>query len=76
MEKGWIKIKSYNNAIESEIVKQMLEENGVEAVLLNKQDSSYLFGKIELYVPQEHVQEAEALIGDYGTTSYNPEDAN
>ncbi|WP_140936788.1 putative signal transducing protein [Sphingobacterium lumbrici] len=76
MEKGWIKIKSYNNAIESEIVKQMLEENGVEAVLLNKQDSSYLFGKIELYVRQEHVQQAETLIGDYGTTSYNPEDVN
>ncbi|MBE8721530.1 putative signal transducing protein [Sphingobacterium pedocola] len=76
MEKGWIKIKSYNNVIESEIVKQMLEQHGVEAVLLNKQDSSYLFGKIELYVPQEHVQQAEVLIGDYGTTSDNPKDVN
>lgn len=76
MEKGWIKIKSYNNVIESEIVKQMLEEHGVEAVLLNKQDSSYLFGKIELYVPETHVQQAEALIGDYGTTSYNSNDAD
>ena len=32
----------------------MLEENGINVVLLNKQDSSYLmFGPIELYVHEE-----------------------
>ncbi|GGH10663.1 DUF2007 domain-containing protein [Sphingobacterium alkalisoli] len=76
MENDWTKIRTYNNAIESEIVKQMLEEHGLKAVLLNKQDSSYLFGRIELYVPQEEVQEAESLINDYGATSQNPTDAD
>jgi len=76
MENDWTKIRTYNNAIESEIVKQMLEEHGLKAVLLNKQDSSYLFGRIELYVPQEQVQEAESLINDYGATSQNPTDAD
>ncbi|MEN5056346.1 MULTISPECIES: DUF2007 domain-containing protein [Sphingobacterium] len=63
MEQGWKKIKVYTNAIEAEIVKQMLEESGIPAIVLNKQDSSYLvFGKIELYVNQEDEQQALVLI--------------
>lgn len=63
MEQGWKKIKVYTNAIEAEIFKQMLEESGIPAIVLNKQDSSYLvFGKIELYVNQEDEQQALVLI--------------
>lgn len=63
MEQGWKKIKVYTNAIEAEIVKQMLEESGIPAIVLNKQDSSYLvFGKIELYVNQQDEQQALVLI--------------
>lgn len=50
MEIGWKKLETYNSAIEAEIVKQMLDEYEIPSVLLNKQDSSCLFGKIELYV--------------------------
>lgn len=57
METGWVKIKIYTNPIGGEIVKQMLEENNIPAVLMNKQDSSYHFGKLELYV-QEHNKDA------------------
>ncbi|SUJ15662.1 Uncharacterised protein [Sphingobacterium spiritivorum] len=69
MEKDWVKIKTYTNAIQSEIVKQMLLENEVNAVVLNKQDSSYLFGKIELYVNVNDVEKANALIDEL-----NPEE--
>ncbi|MGJ1433859.1 putative signal transducing protein [Sphingobacterium spiritivorum] len=69
MEKDWVKIKTYTNAIQSEIVKQMLLENEVNAVVLNKQDSSYLFGKIELYVNVNDVEKANALIEEL-----NPEE--
>ncbi|GAA4513410.1 MULTISPECIES: putative signal transducing protein [Sphingobacterium] len=62
MENGWVKIRTYTKAYEAEIVKQMLEENGIAAVILNKQDSSYLFGKIELYVKQEEETFANVLI--------------
>lgn len=62
MENGWVKIRTYMKAYEAEIVKQMLEENGIAAVILNKQDSSYLFGKIELYVKQEEETFANVLI--------------
>ncbi|HVX28480.1 MAG TPA: DUF2007 domain-containing protein [Parafilimonas sp.] len=47
----WIKIYSTDNYAEANIIKGMLEENSIRAILFNKQDSSYLFlGEIELYV--------------------------
>jgi len=55
MEKNWINIFSSANPIEVEIVKQMLDENNITAITLNKQDSSYnLFGSIDLYVKKEN----------------------
>lgn len=62
MEKDWTKIREFNNEIHAEMVKQMLEANGIPAVLMNKKDSSYLFGKLELFVNQEYVEQAVSLI--------------
>jgi hypothetical protein len=48
---SWYKIYSTGNYAEANIIKGMLEENSIKAIMLNKQDSSYLFlGEIELYV--------------------------
>ena len=50
-----INIFSSANPIEVEIIKQMLDENNITAVILNKQDSSYnMFGSIDLYVKEEN----------------------
>ena len=58
-----VKIYSSNNSNQALIIKQMLEENGINVVLLNKQDSSYLmFGLIELYVKKEQVKDATDLL--------------
>ena len=58
-----IKILSTENPNKAEITKQMLEENDVNVVLLNKQDSSYnMFGAIELFVSDNQVDIATALI--------------
>jgi hypothetical protein len=58
-----IKILSTNNPNKAEITKQMLEEQNINVVLLNKQDSSYLmFGLIELFVPKNQEKEAIALL--------------
>jgi len=63
MEKNWINIFSSANPIEVEIVKQMLGENNITVVMLNKQDSSYnLFGTIDLYVKEENKSIALQLI--------------
>lgn len=52
MEKGWVKIATYSNELTGEMVKLTLEQHGILAVLLNKQDSSLKFGKIELFVQE------------------------
>tara|TARA_B110000240_G_scaffold122024_1_gene136220 strand:+ start:142 stop:348 length:207 start_codon:yes stop_codon:yes gene_type:complete len=58
-----IKILSTDNPNKAAIVKQMLEENNIKVVLLNKQDSSYLmFGLVELYVQEKQVEKSENLL--------------
>jgi aspartokinase len=58
-----IKLFSTENPNTAEIIKQMLEENNINVVLLNKQDSSYnMFGSIELYVEKENLDSAKSLI--------------
>ncbi len=48
--KSWYKIYTTENYAEANIIKGMLEENSIKAIMLNKQDSNYLFGEIEVYV--------------------------
>lgn len=65
MEKDWICIYTTNKAFEAEIIKSMMEEEGIEVVLLNKQDSSYLvIGEIEIYVNAVDVIRAKYLINN------------
>ncbi|GAB2988347.1 hypothetical protein GCM10027049_31190 [Mucilaginibacter puniceus] len=63
MEKDWIKIFTSSDFYRSEIVKQVLIENQIDAVLLNKQDSSYrTFGVIEVYIHQEDFSKAVEIM--------------
>ena len=58
-----IKVLSTDIPNKAAIVKQMLEENNIKVVLLNKQDSSYLmFGLVELYVQKDQVEKTENLL--------------
>ncbi|MBE9586571.1 DUF2007 domain-containing protein [Mucilaginibacter sp. UR6-1] len=59
MEKNWVKIFTSFNFYQSEIIKQVLTEHQIDAVLLNRQDSSHrAFGNIEVYVHQEDFSHA------------------
>ena len=63
MEKNWINIFSSANPIEVEIIKQMLAENNIIAVVISKQDSSYnMFGPIDLYVNKNNQEISLQLI--------------
>jgi len=67
MEKDWIKIFSTDRPFEAEMVKGMLLENGVNAVLLNRQDSSYiqaLPGQAEIYVHSSQITQALELMNE------------
>ncbi|SFD33132.1 Putative signal transducing protein [Chitinophaga sp. CF118] len=65
MEKDWVKIFATNQTFRAEIVKGMLQEYGINAVLINRLDSSYLGtlpGMAELYVHLSQEMEAKKLL--------------
>jgi hypothetical protein len=63
MEKGWVIIKTYVNDFEAEIAKDMLNNNSIEAILINKRDSSFnSFGEIELFVKEADFDNALKLV--------------
>lgn len=60
---GWRKIYTTTQSPKAEIVKGVLENEGIQTVILDKKDSSYhTFGEIELYVVPEQAEEAEEII--------------
>lgn len=68
MASDFNKIYQTGNPIEAEIIIQMLEENGINAVSMNKRDSSYqAFGVIEIYCPANDVVTALHLINNNPT---------
>lgn len=62
MESGWNKIFSTGKPYLGEIIKGVLAEHDIEAILINKQDSSYGFGEIEVYTRKENVLKAINII--------------
>jgi predicted glycosyltransferase len=60
---SWIKVFEDKNQIRAEIVKGVLEENGISAVVMNKKETVYhVFGTYEVLVPNENVLDAMKLI--------------
>jgi len=63
MEKDWAIVYSTNQMYLAEIAKQVLADNGMNSIIINKKDSSYNdFGDIELYVNHDFFIKAKALI--------------
>lgn len=63
MDENWVKVYSSRSLTSAEIIKSMLLENDLDAVLLNKLDSSYLaFGQAEVYVNSKNEEVAKKLI--------------
>jgi len=60
---GWTVI--YTNAFPPavELRRAVLDEHQIPAVVLNKRDSSYLFGFIELLVQEADADRAKAILG-------------
>jgi hypothetical protein len=60
---SWIKVFEDQNQIRAEIVKGVLEENGISAVVMNKKETVYhVFGTYEVLVPQGYALPAMQLI--------------
>lgn len=58
----WKKVYTTRNHAEASIIQGMLEENHIPVQTMNKQDSSYLIGDIELYVPAHLIEMAKQLV--------------
>ena len=59
---NWVKVFKSSNAIEAEMVRDMLMENELEAVVVNKIDSSLYFGEASVLVFHTNEQAAKDLI--------------
>ena len=48
--------------MEVEAATSLLEEAGIESFKIDKKDSSYIFGEIELYVKEEDLAQATMIL--------------
>ncbi len=62
MEKDWKIVYENPNEVRVEIVKAVLEESEIPAVIVNQKDTMYQFGNYKVYVNQAHINEATKII--------------
>jgi hypothetical protein len=62
MNENWQVVYSTQQEYKAEIVKAVLDDNGIKCFSLSKKDSAYLFGEIELYVSPDHILRARQII--------------
>jgi hypothetical protein len=63
----WKKIYESTSTIKAQLAKAyLMDEHKIEAVILNKQDSSYLFGLCEVHVPLKDAVLAKFLLENEG----------
>lgn len=65
MEKDWKQVFLTGELYRAEMAKEILENNGINAVVLNQKDSSYItFGNIEVYVNEQDESRAIEILKD------------
>ena len=65
MEANLVHIFSSGQPYQAEMVRQMLSDHNIQSFLVNKQDSAYKFGDVELYVNRDDVIRAKKLIQEF-----------
>jgi len=58
----FIKVYATKNAFEAELIKGLLLNNNIEATIINKKDSQFLFGDIEVHVAAADAESAKEII--------------
>lgn len=67
MEKDWIIIYTTDKLYQAELVKGMLKENNIDAVIVNRQDSELVpLGEVYVYVHLDNEQKARQLAHEAG----------
>jgi len=65
VEANLVHIFSSGQPYKVEMARQMLTNHNIQSFLVNKQDSAYKFGVVELYVNRDDVIRAKKLIQEF-----------
>jgi hypothetical protein len=65
MSTDQVQIYAVGNPYQAELIRQMLMNSNIQAFIINKQDSAYKFGDIELYVHRDDIIRAKKLIEEF-----------
>ncbi|MBW1765380.1 MAG: DUF2007 domain-containing protein [Deltaproteobacteria bacterium] len=65
MEKDWVVAYSTNQIYQAEILKEVLSDHDIESIIINKQDSVYKFGDVEVYVKRDQILKAKKLVQEF-----------
>ncbi len=64
MGNDWVKVYAAGKLYDVELVKGMLEQNGIESEVFNQKDRAFLVGDIELYVHSRDAEKARQIIAE------------
>lgn len=64
MDDSWISVYSTTKLYQAELIKEVLFDNRIIAFIMNKQDSTYLFGDIEICVKPDDVIRAKHILNN------------
>ena len=65
MEESWAKAFQSEQMIQAELAREVLDQSGIAAVIVNKKDSSYpVFGVCEVHVPLSDLAQAQTILAD------------
>jgi hypothetical protein len=62
MTENWNLVYTSDQLYKAELFREFLADNGITAFIINKQDSVYRFGDIEVYTRPDDVMRAKLLI--------------
>lgn len=65
MTNNRVAVYTTNQLFEAEMIKQYLSDHNISAFVLNKMDSAYHFGEIEILVTRDDVIRSKKLIEDF-----------
>ena len=62
MEQGWVKIYTSQDFFKSELVRQVLTDHDLGAIIINKQGFPYRIGEVEVYIHSDNFNQAIEII--------------
>jgi Putative prokaryotic signal transducing protein len=59
---GWVRVYTSTVPYRATMVKDILDGEGLEAILLNQNDNNFKFGFCDVYVPEIESEKAQQII--------------